>query len=35
MKKCGKMILDEIIKIKNEVDKKIKLRSYCREGICG
>ena len=32
---CGPMILDAIIKIKNEVDPTLTFRRSCREGICG
>lgn len=32
---CGKMILDALIKIKNEVDPTLTFRRSCREGICG
>ncbi|CAD7924765.1 unnamed protein product [Amoebophrya sp. A25] len=32
---CGPMILDAILKIKNEVDSTLALRRSCREGICG
>lgn len=33
--KCGPMVLDAIIKIKNEVDATLTFRRSCREGICG
>ncbi|MFC3104729.1 succinate dehydrogenase iron-sulfur subunit [Salinisphaera aquimarina] len=33
--KCGPMILDALIKIKNEVDPTLAFRRSCREGICG
>jgi succinate dehydrogenase / fumarate reductase, iron-sulfur subunit len=33
--KCGPMVLDAIIKIKNEVDPSLTFRRSCREGICG
>ncbi len=33
--KCGPMVLDAIIKIKNEVDSTLTFRRSCREGICG
>ncbi len=33
--KCGPMILDAIIKIKNEIDATLTFRRSCREGICG
>ncbi len=32
---CGPMVLDAIIKIKNEVDSSLTFRRSCREGICG
>ncbi len=32
---CGPMILDAMIKIKNEVDPTLTFRRSCREGICG
>ncbi|KAI0001177.1 2Fe-2S iron-sulfur cluster binding domain-containing protein [Russula vinacea] len=32
---CGPMILDALIKIKNEVDPTLTFRRSCREGICG
>ena len=32
---CGPMVLDAIIKIKNEVDSGLTFRRSCREGICG
>ena len=32
---CGPMVLDAIIKIKNEVDATLTFRRSCREGICG
>jgi succinate dehydrogenase / fumarate reductase iron-sulfur subunit len=33
--KCGPMILDALIKIKNEVDATLAFRRSCREGVCG
>jgi succinate dehydrogenase / fumarate reductase iron-sulfur subunit len=33
--KCGPMVLDAIIYIKNEVDSTLTFRRSCREGICG
>jgi succinate dehydrogenase / fumarate reductase iron-sulfur subunit len=33
--KCGPMILDALIKIKNEIDPTLTFRRSCREGICG
>ncbi|TAH36164.1 MAG: succinate dehydrogenase iron-sulfur subunit [Alphaproteobacteria bacterium] len=35
MDKCGPMVLDALIKIKNEVDSTLTFRRSCREGICG
>ena len=32
---CGPMVLDLIIKIKNEIDPTFTFRRSCREGICG
>ncbi|MGI9371381.1 MAG: succinate dehydrogenase iron-sulfur subunit [Hyphomicrobiales bacterium] len=32
---CGPMILDGLIKIKNEIDPSLTFRRSCREGICG
>ncbi len=32
---CGPMILDALLKIKNEVDPTLTLRRSCREGVCG
>ena len=32
---CGPMILDAIIKIKNEIDPTLTFRRSCREGVCG
>ena len=33
--RCGTMVLDALIKIKNEVDATLTFRRSCREGICG
>jgi succinate dehydrogenase / fumarate reductase iron-sulfur subunit len=33
--KCGPMVLDALIKIKNETDTTLTFRRSCREGICG
>ena len=33
--KCGPMVLDAIIRIKNEIDPTLTFRRSCREGICG
>ena len=35
MDTCGSMVLDALIKIKNEVDPTLTFRRSCREGICG
>ncbi|NBX02674.1 MAG: succinate dehydrogenase iron-sulfur subunit [Alphaproteobacteria bacterium] len=35
MEKCGPMVLDALIKIKDEVDSTLTFRRSCREGICG
>ena len=35
MAACGPMVLDALIKIKNEVDATLSFRRSCREGICG
>jgi len=35
LKACGPMILDALIKIKDEVDPTLTFRRSCREGICG
>jgi len=35
MDKCGPMVLDAIIKIKNEIDPTLTFRRSCREGVCG
>jgi succinate dehydrogenase / fumarate reductase, iron-sulfur subunit len=35
MDSCGPMVLDALIKIKNEVDSTLAFRRSCREGICG
>ena len=35
LKDCGPMVLDALIKIKNEVDPTLTFRRSCREGICG
>ena len=32
---CGPMVLDALLKIKNEIDPTLTLRRSCREGICG
>jgi succinate dehydrogenase / fumarate reductase, iron-sulfur subunit len=35
MDACGPMVLDALIKIKNETDTTLTFRRSCREGICG
>ena len=35
MADCGPMVLDALLKIKNEIDATLSLRRSCREGICG
>ena len=35
LEECGPMVLDALIKIKNEVDPTLSFRRSCREGICG
>ena len=35
MDSCGPMVLDALIKIKNEQDPTLAFRRSCREGICG
>lgn len=32
---CGPMVLDALIKIKNDIDPSLTFRRSCREGICG
>ncbi len=32
---CGPMVLDAVIKIKNEIDTTLTFRRSCREGVCG
>ena len=33
--RCGQMVLDALIHIKNEIDSTLTFRRSCREGICG
>ena len=33
--KCGPMVLDALIKIKDEIDTTLTFRRSCREGVCG
>ena len=35
LKECGPMVLDALIKIKDEMDPTLTFRRSCREGICG
>jgi len=35
LKQCGPMILDALIKVKDEIDSTLSFRRSCREGICG
>jgi len=35
MRQCGPMVLDALIKIKNEIDPTLTFRRSCREGVCG
>ena len=35
MDECGPMVLDALVKIKNEQDPTLAFRRSCREGICG
>src|SRR5262245_39494266 len=35
MDNCAPMVLDALIKIKNEIDATLSFRRSCREGICG
>ena len=35
MDNCGPMVLDALIKVKNEIDTTLTFRRSCREGICG
>lgn len=35
LNQCGPMVLDALIKIKNEQDPSLTFRRSCREGICG
>ena len=35
LNKCGPMVLDALIKIKNEIDTTLTFRRSCREGVCG
>eukprot|EP00397_Hematodinium_sp_SG-2012_P027918 GEMP01029366.1.p1 GENE.GEMP01029366.1~~GEMP01029366.1.p1 ORF type:complete len:284 (+),score=43.51 GEMP01029366.1:79-930(+) len=35
LRECGPMVLDALLKIKDEQDHSLSLRRSCREGICG
>ena len=35
LNKCGPMVLDALIDIKNQIDPTLTFRRSCREGICG
>ncbi|HEX2590635.1 MAG TPA: 2Fe-2S iron-sulfur cluster-binding protein, partial [Rhizomicrobium sp.] len=35
LESCGPMVLDALIKIKNEIDPSLTFRRSCREGVCG
>ena len=35
MDNCGPMVLDALIKIKDQMDSTLTFRRSCREGICG
>ena len=35
MNDCGPMVLDALIKIKNDIDPSLTFRRSCREGVCG
>ncbi|MGH6948359.1 MAG: succinate dehydrogenase iron-sulfur subunit [Kiloniellales bacterium] len=35
LESCGPMVLDAVIKIKNEIDATLTFRRSCREGVCG
>jgi succinate dehydrogenase / fumarate reductase iron-sulfur subunit len=35
LSECGPMVLDAMIKIKNEIDPTLAFRRSCREGVCG
>lgn len=35
LNKCGPMVLDALIHIKNDIDPSLTFRRSCREGICG
>ena len=35
LNKCGQMVLDALILIKDEIDTSLTFRRSCREGVCG
>jgi len=35
LNECGPMVLDALIKIKNDIDPTLTFRRSCREGVCG
>ena len=35
LESCGPMVLDALVKIKNEIDPTLTFRRSCREGVCG
>jgi succinate dehydrogenase / fumarate reductase iron-sulfur subunit len=35
LNECGPMVLDALLKIKNEIDSTLTFRRSCREGVCG
>lgn len=35
MDECGPMVLDAMLKIKNDIDSTLTFRRSCREGVCG
>ena len=35
LEKCGQMVLDALILIKDEIDSSLTFRRSCREGVCG
>ncbi|MEY4769197.1 MAG: hypothetical protein RL637_1836 [Pseudomonadota bacterium] len=35
LNRCGPMVLDALLKIKNETDSTLTFRRSCREGVCG
>lgn len=35
LEQCGPMVLDALLKIKDEIDSSLTFRRSCREGICG